>query len=675
MDWVNLTVTAETAAQRGLTFTNVRTQCKEINVRYSDSGTGLVRSMTFTLEIETSGLPAETVVPPGTPPPPGSLETVPPDFGLVTGQEQVAGVDLDGYVYRTSDFQTVSGSGGPTWDRVDMGIAETLYSFVVDPFSPGYIDGAGTIDGWVATEDAIYRVADLFGSVTVTEVYTFATSAVAASFHWRSIQASFGAYFGADDNPWLLCISYYGDTGGHTGTWATYSIDGGVTWATEVQVSAYYATSLTAANPIGVYASPKTPGLAYTAAYIDPAEVVPGGDTTDGYMSTDWGATWTRLTQTVAEDPDRPNPIWWSYSERQGYRPVAGSYGAIDASYLYNELGAASYANLQEDHPVWRFYVIPPPNTKRLVIKGVWVAEAETESPTLGIFQFINNWSNGLTGEFTTLQSYTPITLVRNTPVFAQFTVELSMADFATEDWPTNLDNVSEANIGGAPALSGQTQATQAGGASVSVVANLSMWVDEVELDDGTIYTPTDSPGLIQPGNAQAGSIHLPWPDNATEQIAYYGRTVRDYDGVPSFMLMRNVGATTATLISPVSGAYRFGVNHYGFAIRTHDSNRQYALLAGIDNTNLNNVQTRRYGVWISADEGDSWTQVVAPATGTRPYEAAFGGDSEQILFIFGPPGYISYSSNMGSSVDSRAGNLSSFSPSGYIGIAGGPTP
>ncbi len=65
MDWVNLTVTEATAAQRGLTFTNVRTQCKGIDIRYDDPGTGLVRMLTFQLEIETVGLPAETVLPLG----------------------------------------------------------------------------------------------------------------------------------------------------------------------------------------------------------------------------------------------------------------------------------------------------------------------------------------------------------------------------------------------------------------------------------------------------------------------------------------------------------------------------------------------------------------------------------------------------------------------------------
>jgi hypothetical protein len=69
---------------------------------------------------------------------------------------------------------------------------------------------------------------------------------------------------------------------------------------------------------------------------------------------------------------------------------------------------------------------------------------------------------------------------------------------------------------------------------------------------------------------------------------------------------------------------------------------------------------------------------VIAPTADSagfenRPaFEAAFAGDTEQILYIWGPPDTVSYSADFGATVDDRSGNLSG--TGALIGLVGGPT-
>ena len=310
--WVTLTLTSQNAAERGIVFDAKRCLVNSITRRVVAQDTGSVASSQFELESETIGKPAVTVIPTGI-----VIRPVPavyvPDYGLVAGVQLVAALDgtADWPLYRTADFQTLSGSGGPTWERIDLGITDgAIFSFIVDPFSPGYIDGTGTgtVNGWAVTEAAIYRVEDLFGTTpTATNVHTFSTAISGSSrFRGRTINASFGRYFPtASDNPWLMVVSHYANAAGHTGTWATYSVDGGVTWATEVQISAHYDTDLSGSEArveTGLYLSPKTPGLAYTSAYTSTANPA----ATDGFVSTDWGATWSQISVPDIQPGNRP---------------------------------------------------------------------------------------------------------------------------------------------------------------------------------------------------------------------------------------------------------------------------------------------------------------------------------------------------------------------------------
>lgn len=324
-EWVTLTVSAETAARRQLTFTTARFLPKEISIRYAQTKNGLARTVELTLERETIGTPGKTVIKPVDVPPVGENPPSPeppyapvPSVGLESGTEWIAGIGsyiadgeaVNATLSRTFDFQTPSSSGGPTWEGFALGITDDIcYSFVVDPFSPGYINqnGTGTINAWIATEAGIWRIEDMFGATpTATNVYTFTYAYGATSGQknrmGRTIEASFGNYYDSA-YPWLMVVTHCANTSGHTGTWATYSVDGGGTW-NDVQITAHYDNvAVGPRTDIDVYLSPKTPGLAYTTAYTNTASPA----SVSGYVSTDWGATWSLDTNNLLQPGNRPS--------------------------------------------------------------------------------------------------------------------------------------------------------------------------------------------------------------------------------------------------------------------------------------------------------------------------------------------------------------------------------
>lgn len=601
------------------------------------------------------------------------MPTVPPDSGLIVGQELVAGVGLDGYLYRTTDFQTVSGSGGPTWDRVDTGIADTIYTWVVDPFCPGYIDGAGFINGWIVNDTDIYRVEDIFGTPVVASVYTFDEPTVSASFHWRTIAASFGAFFEEGLNPFLVCVSYYGATVGHTGTWVTTSEDAGVTWSAEVQVSAHYNTSTPLRfNPIAVFASPRVPGEVITAAYIETAENAEA----QGYTSTDWGATWS-VTPAIEAGVAQAGHIHvpWQDNEDEGILyhgqlqiPVEGNtpdalmpffgffraYQGVDNDEeVYTPVGLAVLVTgtttvsgivgegTQEDE--LEIIIAPPPDCVRLKCNVTWEASRNRTSAFTASSTVMSIGDDFGTAHTGSLGFSTP---AYGTPNSGGGVIEWTGGAGAS-DWPTNNETIvssppTTAAIGAR--IRGYTNASAFGSNVADATIEITIEVLEIELDDSTIYTPS------------------------------LGTATRD------FKLYRVVGGV-ATEISPNDGSRDYGVNRGHFGVRAYDSDRQFVVASVMGNDVTDDPDDDFHATYISDDAGDTWAEVLAPladssAPANRPaYEAAFAGDTEQVLFLWGTSNFISYSSDFGATLDSRAGNLSSFGSVYFIGIAGGPTP
>lgn len=656
-----LVVNAASAPQRGLDFEQRRVLVSEVSIDFTYAEEATTWRARLTLESETVGLPALTEVQePALPP--GEQPTVitPPDFGLITDQELVAGIGADGHLYRTSDFQTPSGSGGPTWDQVDLSITEAIYSWVVDPFSPGYIAGSGAINGWIASETDIYRVEDVFGTPSATSVHTFATATDITQGHWRSIQASFGAFFEAN-NPWLLCISYYGDSAAHTGTWALRSLDGGATWETEVQVSAHYDNGPPATLPIAVYTSPKTPGLAYTCAYLDTASPALG----DGFVSTDWGETWSAMSGAIVDDPSFPLPAWRVWDTiLLGYDGAAYFSGRGVVS---NSVSASNGGS--DDGGERKLYIGPPADANRVTIKGRWVTDWSEVNPASQQMNIDPDVGGSIS------QSENLTHTVAGTPgglTWQDFDLEWT---FAGTNWPNNRGVLPTATTEGGADMGVRAEVTTGVGGSSQVNESVVMRVVEIELDGGAIYVPPIiGPGWLQPGEGFGGALHLPWESNDAEEIGYYGYVERW--GGNSYKLIESIAGVQSD-ISPVESGVSYGVNAYGFSIRAYDSNRQHLAMGGVGN----DAGTDKVGLWVSANAGAAWTNILAPVAATNALyglQIAFAGDDSDALYSWG--GYsdssiaaIYYSDDFGATLDDRSGNLeSSFGGVAFIGIAGG---
>lgn len=303
MTWVQLTLPSTVAAQRGLSFTNARFLCEQMDIRYQSTRIGLLRTVTLTLERETTGIPATTVIvetaepvnetDPLVPP----VITAPPSFdgGVTAGSDIIALIGDGGEIFRTANFTDAT----PTWTTylshiTGFGGSVTVHSFVVDPFSPLYRTGSGAVNGFLATGGGIWKISDIFGTASVTNLHTFANSISFSGSRWRTIAASFGRYQATEsDNPWLMVsTNYANNTTGMEGTNIIYSVDGGQTWSSEIEVTSngYREQGIGTGQQLrpGLWLSPRTPGYGITFAKTAVGSIVPGR----AYFTTDWGATW-----------------------------------------------------------------------------------------------------------------------------------------------------------------------------------------------------------------------------------------------------------------------------------------------------------------------------------------------------------------------------------------------
>lgn len=669
LTWVVLHTPAGTAPQRGLDFVTTRCLCKEVNIDYSYAEEGTTYRARVVLEPETVGLPAltevqEAALPVGEQP----LPTVPPDFGLLPDAEVLAAIAEDGYLYRTSDFQTLSSSGGPTWTQHDLGIADDkVYSFVVDPFSPGYINGSGAVNGWVVTESDIYRVTDFFGTPAATSVHTFDVATDPTDIRQtRTIQASFGAYFSEGVNPWLLVISHYADETGHTGTWALRSLNGGVTWQEEVIVTEFYqenVTSNTVPVDVGVYTSPKTPGYAITTAYVNTAESASVRE----FYSLDWGATWTQ--REVIENPDEPLAM---------FGVLMGGVGMI-TSEIGDEFVWQVIASSDGDgfSGLVRILVAMPNEVERIEITG------DTDN-----FILSNDASTYASDNSTNVPG-TRFQMLANDKSFStggsQYGWQQEVRFHASLQTYWNKgreDLIAEyGSITSEGAYFSYDFAVSAGGflghETINVLT-MRLRITEIELVDSTIYVPEALGLLLKPGFMLAAAIHVPWATNDDELVVYSSGW--DSFGGHNYQTIRAPGDNTKPEdITPSN----FGPVRSGFGLRAYDNDRSFLVMGAAENDGSLVPSEAQHGVFVSDDEGDTWTQVLGPTaetafTGKRGYSAAFSGTDPDVIYIWGAPdgedGCISYTDDFGDNVDDRTGNLTSFTITSFLGIAGGPS-
>lgn len=316
-EWVTLTVEEDTAAQRGQTFDEERFLPQQVSISYNHKeGT---RQYTVTIEQESYGYAAEEVIqaqnslPPVEEPP--VIGYIPPvevlggeeTFFLDEGITKIAGFNTDGYLYVTNNFSSVA----PVWRRTNLSVDGTPLEFVVDAFSPRYLNVNSVVNGWLVTTTDIYRITDIFGTPGASSQFTFSDPTP-----YRSMDFSFGT------QNWGIVSSYYETVG----VKAAYTIDGS-SW-TEVTVTTDYNTGTDLPLVPGCYVSPRTDGLAYITAATDTGT----GDTFagTGYETSDHGATWSLMT-----NPDVQPEMWLGESVHVPYHTgneATVYYGALETN-------------------------------------------------------------------------------------------------------------------------------------------------------------------------------------------------------------------------------------------------------------------------------------------------------------------------------------------------------
>ena len=300
LTWVRLTLPSSVAAQRGLAFTNERGLVHDLEVRYQSTRAALLRTVTLRWEREVSGISAVTVtIPTADPVDDGDWNTAPvapPPFNNgLTGGDTLAFIDQDGLIFTTSNFTAAT----PTWTRNSTAVGAvgplTLKGFVVDPFSPGYRGTGTAIRAYVLSNTALWRINDIFGTPSYTQLTTFAES-IGNSGEHGSIAASFGRFFSVEaENPWIIGAQSHRSSGGQNGVYLKWSDDAGAAWSSEIRPSTFTQTisSNQGTAIVGLWLSPRTPGFALVGSYSA------SGSTPTGnlYKTTDWGATWSLASE------------------------------------------------------------------------------------------------------------------------------------------------------------------------------------------------------------------------------------------------------------------------------------------------------------------------------------------------------------------------------------------
>lgn len=178
------------------------------------------------------------------------------------------------------------GSGGSTnWAYAtwaSLSVAGTVLLFVPDGFNVG--------SGWLVTSTKIYYLALSTGVATLK--YTFGTASI-----YRNADASF-----SEPGGFFSCTSYYPGVG--TKSLSTRNNFSTLIGGGEVTITAFWETS-GAVNPLPgctIDSRSGQNGKIYSSAFT--ATGAGGASSPDGsgYVSSDWGATWTAISPDL--DPD-----------------------------------------------------------------------------------------------------------------------------------------------------------------------------------------------------------------------------------------------------------------------------------------------------------------------------------------------------------------------------------
>lgn len=284
MTWVTHTNSADTAGERGDVESAVRYLPVEFSVTH-DAETG-TQTETLSAEREVIGSPATQIVYPEITVPYVQLiirrtNVVPQTYiapkGIPAGLNQMAlfGVTtspLQACVAITNDFQTPSGSGGPTWAVTNLPYA---YIFAVDAYSYE----SGQVDGWIMSAYNLYKITDIFGSLSTTLLLTETSPS-----QFANLDASF-------ISPNLVMVTGRTTSGYTTTGLYTRCATDGINFSAKSYISPAHLSSVGICTDLRL--SQHTVGKALASAYKTAA----AGDVV-GFVTTDYGATWAETNGT-----------------------------------------------------------------------------------------------------------------------------------------------------------------------------------------------------------------------------------------------------------------------------------------------------------------------------------------------------------------------------------------
>ena len=173
-------------------------------------------------------------------------------------------------------------------------------------------------------------------------------------------------------------------------------------------------------------------------------------------------------------------------------------------------------------------------------------------------------------------------------------------------------------------------------------------------------------------GFSPLGPIHLPVDNTELEDIFFLTRQL-DGDNARSGQVIR-VEGTSITDITPSTG----GNDYYGMTFRsivTWDSNRNILYMIGVNDKPFVGGTLRT--LWRSGDAGDSWVLKHGPVTtgsGLLPYNRMYvGGDNNgNTLYLLGSNGAIGISTDGGTTIIDKTGDIATHSPGSLVMLFGG---
>lgn len=203
-----------------------------------------------------------------------------PDSPISRGTASLAWHSADNATQQTGNFTAPD----PDYTEYAYSLTGTLSDFTVDAFSPGYPGGGnvagGAVNGWIATEQQVRKITDIFGARTLGSAFTYTNPSGAGRAQMN---------FERGVANWGIVVH----TGGYGCNLAF--TQNGTSW-TEVLLSGFF-DSFGDIWHSGIALSPRLAGTAYIS------DLAATGDSSSGsppacrlMKTTNYGASWTAVS-------------------------------------------------------------------------------------------------------------------------------------------------------------------------------------------------------------------------------------------------------------------------------------------------------------------------------------------------------------------------------------------